>query len=720
MAIVVPIVTEYNGKGLNSAVKEISKAEGGLGKLNAAGKVLGKTMAAAGVAFVAFQGAKFLVDATKSAGDLQEALSKNKVIFGDSARAIEAFSETAAANLGQTETQALNAASTFATFGKAASLSGAGLVDFSTKLTTLASDLGSFWNVGTEEAITAVGAALRNETEPIRRFGVMINQASLEQKAFDIGLTDSVKTLTQQQRTLAAYASIMEQTTDAQGDFTRTQDGLANTTKTLSAAFENAKASIGEGFLVAIQETTRAMGGAKGLAGAIETTGDNLGTYILGLGIATGAVVEFANGLGDIGAASGDASKDTDSFATSTALAAVESNAIVRAFILQTEWLYNLGTATQEATAAIDGQYDSTIALAQAQRAAAYEQSLINGTLKDSARDPSLDRLKAENHLATMIRLGIGVGRVQETTTKAYNGTTAATTKLATATDKAQAVFDKLAGKVELSAGRLEKAKDALDAAREAFTEYSAEKSAWVTGQINLGAAIDEQVSQTLRLAELDKTIAAALAAGDTEGAAKAQAEKAGEKSAVNWVDGFRGQIAASKDATDAINTLMASLNPADTLGNKALLDALTQLDPAQAKLAATDLITRGLGPEIAAELANLNVFAGAAGDAWAGNFYNEGIDAANAQVTGITTRLNERLEDLRVQGRKMGKAVKDGYDSVVNGLPAAARDAIKTGGLGANGSPVTIHVNAPVGDPIAIARVIRSTLRTAEQRTGR
>ena len=712
MAIVVPITTEFNGKGLNSAIKEIGQAQGALGKLSSAGKILGTTIAAAGASFAVFQGAKFLKDATKSASDLQEALSKNKVIFGQFGSEIERFSDSAAVNLGQTQTQALNAASTFATFGKAANLTGTELVGFSTQLTTLASDLGSFYNVGTEEAITAIGAALRNETEPIRRFGVMINQASLEQKAFDMGLTKSVQTLTQHQRTLAAYALIMEQTTDAQGDFARTQDGLANTSKTLAAAFENAKASIGEGFLNAIQTTTGSLGGAQGLAGAIEDAGQSLGDLLLGIGLAVDAIASLKG-------STEDATTETDGFTEASVPLLQKLVALIPVVGAYAVVAIDAGAGAREAAAGINAQYDSTIALAKAQRELAYEAQIASGKLADTARDPGLDRLKEQNWRDRLAALGFTGKKAGDDIKKSFGGASSAATALEKATDKAQQKFDKLAERVELSADRLQKATDALDAAKQAFSDYSADKSGWITGQVDLAAAIEAQIDQTARLADLDVKIAEALAAGDSEGAAKLTAEKAGEKAAVNWVDGFLAQIANAKEASNAINTLMANLDPNNEAGNKALLDALTTLTPEQAKLAATDLVTRGLGPQVAAELANLNVFAGATGDAWASNFYSEGINAAQAQVDGITARLNERLEDLKKQGRKMGKAVKDGYESVVNGLPEAARNAVSSDLLGNSGG-VTIHVNAPVGDPIAIARTIRNTLRVAEQRVGR
>ena len=665
MPIVVPIVTEYNGKGLNSALKEIKQAEGGLGKLSSAGKVLGATLGAAGAAFAVFQGARFIGDAVQSASDLNEALSKNRVLFGQSAQAIRDFASGAAVSLGQTETQALNAAGTFAVFGKSASLAGGDLVNFSTSLTTLASDLASFYNTSSDDAITAIGAALRGETEPIRRYGVLLNQASLEAEAFAAGITKTLGPITQQERVLAAQSLILKQTTDAQGDFSRTQDGLANTTKTLSAAFENAKASIGEGFLIAINSATAATGGAGGLGGNIEQLGDELGIFTVGVGEAVGALLDLVNATQDAGGASADAGADSatfvDTWVNFTRIAALGIPGVG----LLANQIYTLGDAAKTSSASIDAAYDSTIRLATAARDARNEAQFNRGAVVAEARDPGLDRLANERRIAKLTEiLGHVPGAIEKVTTSSSKGA-GGVNALAKASDVAQQKFDKLGDRVKTTATRLQTVTGALDEAKKALSEYSADKSSWLTGQFSLSSVIDAQIDQTLKLADLDKKIAEALAAGDNDGAAKLQAEKAGESAAVNWVDGFRKQIADSKAATESINTLLKSLNPSDTTGNKALLDALTTLSPEDAKMAADDLVNRNLGPTIAAELAAFNVFAGSTGDIWAGQFYQEGVDGATAQVNAIKATLESRLSDLYQEGKKMGKAVKNGYESV-------------------------------------------------------
>lgn len=184
------------------------------------------------------------------ASDLAETTSKVGMIFGKSAKDIEEWSKTTARAMGQSRNMAMDAAATFAIYGQKAGLAGKELVDFSTKFVGLASDMASFSNTKPEDAIVAVGSALRKEYEPIRKYGVMLDEATARQKAFEMGIVDTTKkALTPQQSTLAVTALIYEQTSLIQGDFARTSDQLANTQRIVQARFQDAAAKIGTVFL---------------------------------------------------------------------------------------------------------------------------------------------------------------------------------------------------------------------------------------------------------------------------------------------------------------------------------------------------------------------------------------------------------------------------------------------------------------------------------------
>ncbi len=232
--------------GLKKANGQVNSAQSGIAAAFDKVKVAAVAATAAGAAFAV----KYGRDAILAASDLAETVSKVGVIFGDSAKQVEAFAQEAATTLGQSQKQALDAAATFAVFGKSAGLAGDDLVKFSTDFTTLASDLASFNNTSPEEAILAIGSALRGEAEPLRRYGVLLDDASLRQAALELGIISTTKNaLTPQQKVLAAQELIFRQTGDAQGDFARTSDGLANSQRILAAQLDNVKTTIGTALL---------------------------------------------------------------------------------------------------------------------------------------------------------------------------------------------------------------------------------------------------------------------------------------------------------------------------------------------------------------------------------------------------------------------------------------------------------------------------------------
>lgn len=250
MALSIAIVSEFNGAGIQKAVKEFRNLETSSQRANYA---IRKAAVPATAAIGALATASF--EAAQKASDLNEQTSKTNVVFGNAAKAVVDFSKKAATQIGQSQTEALKAAGTFGVLGKAAGLSGASLGKFATDFTVLASDLASFNNTSPEEAVMAIGAALRGEAEPIRRYGVLLNDATLKNKALELGLIKTTKgALDPQTKSLAAQAVILEQTKDAQGDFARTSDGLANSQRILKARLDDAVTSLGQAFLPILEK----------------------------------------------------------------------------------------------------------------------------------------------------------------------------------------------------------------------------------------------------------------------------------------------------------------------------------------------------------------------------------------------------------------------------------------------------------------------------------
>jgi hypothetical protein len=261
MSVILNIVSEFDSKGIKQAQRQFAQLEKTSDKVAFAMK---KSMIPATAALTTLGAAAF--KASKMASDLNEETSKAEQIFGDASQSIVDFSNTASTKLGQSKTEALKAAGTFGVLGKAAGLTGTDLTAMSVQFTQLASDLASFNNTSPEDAVLALGAGLRGEAEPLRRYGVLLDDATLRQKALALGLVKTTKeALTPANKSLAAQAVILEKTALQQGNFALTSKDAANQQRILTARIKDAQTQIGVLFLPILKETTKKLSDYAGV-----------------------------------------------------------------------------------------------------------------------------------------------------------------------------------------------------------------------------------------------------------------------------------------------------------------------------------------------------------------------------------------------------------------------------------------------------------------------
>jgi hypothetical protein len=201
------------------------------------------------------------VKAGEGASAVNEALNKTRVVFGQSADSVIQWSTTTGDAFGQSQREALAAAGSFGNFFTLVGKSGAEAATMSRNLVELASDLASFHDAKPEEAVYALGAALRGESEPIRRFGVLLDEATLKNEALRMGLISSTKgSLEPAVRVQAAYGVIMRQTAVAQGDFARTANEGANMQRRANAQTEDAINQLGNHLLPLMKQGAEFVG----------------------------------------------------------------------------------------------------------------------------------------------------------------------------------------------------------------------------------------------------------------------------------------------------------------------------------------------------------------------------------------------------------------------------------------------------------------------------
>jgi hypothetical protein len=183
-----------------------------------------------------------------AASDLNETITKTTVVFGAASQGVLDWSTTSATALGQSRQQALAAAADFGNLFTSMGVGRAAAADMSTELVELAADLASFNNIDPTEALDKLRSGLVGETEPLRTLGVFLNETVVAAKAMELGFGATSQELSEQEKLLARYQIILEQTANSQGDFARTIGSTANQERILRAQLEDARAQLGKSF----------------------------------------------------------------------------------------------------------------------------------------------------------------------------------------------------------------------------------------------------------------------------------------------------------------------------------------------------------------------------------------------------------------------------------------------------------------------------------------
>jgi hypothetical protein len=679
MALNIPILSSLDTKGFDKATREFAKLDGTSAK---AGYAIKKAFLPAAAALGALGVAAF--GAAKLASDFNEEVNKSRVIFGDASTAILDFSKTAANALGQSQTEALKATGTFGGLGQAAGLTGDVISTMAIKFTTLATDLASFNNTSPEDAVLALGAGLRGEAEPLRRFNILLDDAALRTKALELGLVKTTKdALTPQNKSLAAQALILEKTTLQQGDFARTSDSAANKQKILTAQIKDAKKNIGVGFLPV-------MAIAVGLLSKFAEFASDNAPLIVTMGVVIGglaAAIVLVNGV----------------MAGFSAIAAITTAANIA---LATSF-----TAVQVAT---------VIGIATAVAGAATLAILakkISGSVKANKDNTSATKTAAEAQ-AQYEKMLKGLGSTTDDNTTKTDKNTAATKKADEAKKKLADAAKKLAAELvvlkdalrDQMAKALETANGVLDEAVKKFDAFSKTVSDSVKSSFNFGNAQQTAADNSKALADAVENVSDAQAgvAKATANVAKAQAAYAKaakgddpEKTAAayedlkdarfdlneatikltaseqklvtaqatpkTFLDNLKAQAQKVKDFGVLINRLLAA-----GLSESALQQVLAAGVDGGTLIAEELLGSAGAILEANALTADVQTIADTVGENSAKKFYQAGVTAGVNLVAGIQAVVDNYTITLNAANTAGAVAgLTSGFTSAVGGVTA-------------------------------------------------
>ena len=122
----------------------------------------------------------------------------------------------------------------------------------SKNLTQLGYDLSSFFNISYQDSMQKLSSGISGELEPLRRLGYDLSVARLQQEAYNLGINQSINSMTQAEKAQLRYYAIMTQVTVAQGDMARTLNAPANQLRVFHAQIIMAGRAIGNIFIPAL------------------------------------------------------------------------------------------------------------------------------------------------------------------------------------------------------------------------------------------------------------------------------------------------------------------------------------------------------------------------------------------------------------------------------------------------------------------------------------
>lgn len=184
--------------------------------------------------------------AVKMASDFDEALNKVRVSFGNASGFVEKFAKTTLDSFGIAEGSALDMAALFGDMGTSIGLSQSEAAKMSTTLVGLVGDLASFKNIRHDIAETALASVFTGETESLKKLGVIMTQANLQQFALEQGITKTIKQMSEAEKVQLRFNFVLARTTNAQGDYLRTNLGVANSLRDLQQRFQELGEQVGQ------------------------------------------------------------------------------------------------------------------------------------------------------------------------------------------------------------------------------------------------------------------------------------------------------------------------------------------------------------------------------------------------------------------------------------------------------------------------------------------
>lgn len=289
-----------------------------------------------------FRGFRLLGDAIDISSSLTEVENVVRQTFGQYESLINNFAKTSIEKFGMSELSAKQFASRFQAMGTALDIPQGKMAKMSIRLTELAGDMASFYDVSQEDIAKSLQSVFSGTTAPMRRYGIDLTQATLKEWALKQGLDANISSMTQAEKAMLRYQYVLAHTTNITGDFARTADTWHNQITMLRENFKALGAVVGGGLINAFKPFIKVLNSVlQKVISFAEMVTNALGSIFgwryeasKGAGISGLAddIGSASDGMDDLSNAAGSAGKNTGGIAKNAKKAKKEIQQATRAF----------------------------------------------------------------------------------------------------------------------------------------------------------------------------------------------------------------------------------------------------------------------------------------------------------------------------------------------------------------------------------------------------
>lgn len=186
---------------------------------------------------------------------LNEGLSKLsglKVDIGEDGQGL--LTSTGIKNLGLNIQEITQYASQLASVTNSLGQNGEVSLAVANSFTKLAGDVSSLFNVDYQDVANNLQSGLLGQARALYKFGIDITNATLETYAFELGLSESVKTMTQSEKQQLRILAILDQSRVAWGDLANTINSPSNMLRQFQTNLKEVGMVLGQLFIPILQK----------------------------------------------------------------------------------------------------------------------------------------------------------------------------------------------------------------------------------------------------------------------------------------------------------------------------------------------------------------------------------------------------------------------------------------------------------------------------------